>query len=133
MAVSDTSQDPALHHLNGDFHLGLVFGFAHPGGNDHRVIMVGHIQVCGIDIRFVKAGFADTGLQIVRHYDLCNPAKKGEGAAVGCNPVGQRLAPGGFRIRVVGGTQHGHKDLSLTHLSGPKIINVHGFSGIIDK
>ena len=61
--VSKAGQDPALHNLNPDFHLGLVFGFAHPAGDDHRVIIVGHIQISGIDIGFVKAGLADAAFK----------------------------------------------------------------------
>jgi hypothetical protein len=58
MAASwETCQNPAFYDLHGNFNFG--FGFANPCRDDGGVTMIGHAQIGGVDIRFIKAGFAD--------------------------------------------------------------------------
>ena len=133
LAVSYPSQDPAFDDLYAGFHLGLVFGFAHPGGDYDRAVMVGHVQVGGIDVRFVITGFGNAGFQIVRNHDLRHAAQIGKGTDVGGNPVRKALGPGGFGIRIIGGAQNGYKYLSLPRPGGLTVIDRDGHAGVIDK
>jgi hypothetical protein len=52
---------------------------------------------------------------------------------MGRDPVGQALAPGHLGISVVGGTEHGEKDLGLVHLTGLRVDNGQGLPSIVDK
>ena len=89
LVVSEPGQDPAFNDLYAAFHLGLVFGFAHPGRDHNRAVMIGHVQIGGIDIRFVKAGFGNAGFQVVRNHNPGHATKIGKGTGVGGDPVGR--------------------------------------------
>ena len=132
-AVSKARQNPAFHDLNAGFHFGLVFGFAHPGGDHHGAIMIGQIQISGIDIGLIKAGLFDTGFQIIGNQYLGHAAQKGKSACAGADPVGKCLCPGGFSIAIIRSAEHRHKYLSIAHFGTLKIVYANGHAGIVNK
>ena len=56
----------------------------------------------------------DARLEVVWHEDLGHAAEELEGADMGADPVRQLLCPGGLGKGVVGGAEHGNKELRLT-------------------
>jgi hypothetical protein len=51
--------------------------------------------------------------KIIRDYKLEYPTQETEGAHVGGDPFGQSLGPSGLGVGIVGGAEHGDKDLGL--------------------
>ncbi len=87
--VAQAGQDPALDHLDTDFHLGLVLGLTNASRNDRRTVVLSQVMVGGVQIWLVAAGVFDPGLEIVRDDDVRRPAHEGEHTDVGADPVGQ--------------------------------------------
>jgi len=110
--VPQGSNDPSFRDPNGRLDLGLVPGFGDPGGDDDRPVVSGHVVIGGIDIRFIPAGFGNTGFEIVGDSDLAYPAKKGKGSHMGSNPGREILGKTCLDIRIAAGAQGGHKEIA---------------------
>jgi len=86
--VAQSRQNPALHNLNADFHLGFVARLV-GSRRDHRgAVMRGHIGVGAVDQRFVEAGPGDTGAQIVADDLPRQAADERQHIDMHANPVG---------------------------------------------
>jgi hypothetical protein len=65
----------------------------------------------------------DSGLQVIRHHDLCHPAEKLEGPHMRTGPIPQVLSGGGLREGVAAGAQHRHENGGGLDLAGLGIVN----------
>jgi len=64
--VPQGCQDPALHQENGIFDLGFVSRFIRSSGHDSDAVVLGHLLIGAIEIRFIAAGAVDTGPRVIR-------------------------------------------------------------------
>ena len=113
--------------------LGLVTRLSRPGWKNCRVVVGGKILVRSIDARLVTAHGRDASLEVVAHDGMCDPADRRERIDVRADPIRQRLAPATFRVRVVGGAQHGDEDVGLALLAGRRIDHRHRVAGEVDE
>jgi len=72
-------QNPSFNNKNCVFYLSFVFGFCRSCRDNCGVIVLGQIQVCGIDIRFVSRWFGNAGLKVVRDKDFRYTAEELKG------------------------------------------------------
>ena len=84
--VSKRRQNPAFRYKNRRFHLGLVLWFADAGGNDNRAIMLSHLMIGRIDVRFVVAGSFNSRFKIVRNKDFRDAPKESKRPDIGLDP-----------------------------------------------
>ena len=89
--MAQDGEDGALDDLHGHFDLGLVAGLAHPRGDDGDAVVVGHVLISGVQIRFVTVGGGDSGFEVVGHEDVGHTAEEGKRTGVCTDPIGQRL------------------------------------------
>src|SRR5690606_13902251 len=73
------------------------------------------------------------GLEIVRYDDLGHAAEELEGAAVGGDPVRQRLRVGSLGVGVATGPQHGDEDLGRARFARGGVDDLDGLPGIVDE
>ena len=132
-AVAQTSQDPALDHLDAYFDLRFVLGLANAGWDGGRAVVFGQVMVGGIQIRLVATGVFDSCFEIVRDDDLGHTAKEREHANVSANPVGQILALMSLSIGIVAGAQNADEDLDLVDLAGVRVDDGSRLTSIVDK
>jgi hypothetical protein len=132
-AVAQTSEDPALDHLDAHFDFCFVFGLANTCRDDGRAVVLGQVMISGIQIGLVAAGVFDSCFEIVRDDDLGHTAKEREHANVGANPVGQILLLMSLGIGVVAGAQNADEDLDLVDLAGVGVDEGGCLTGIVDK
>ena len=92
-----------------------------------------HLGVAAVDLRLKEARPDHRGLQIVGHDQRRHRAEGGEGAGVGADPVGQRLAPARLGIGHVRGAHHGDEDLRRTRRAGGRVDDRHLRAGIVDE
>lgn len=132
-AMAKRGHDPALRHLDGFFHLGLVPGVAAPGGDDDRAVVSRHVAVGGIELGFVAASLRDGRLEIVGNGELGNPAEEGEGMPVRIDPIRQALACRGPAEGVVAGPQDGHEELGRAFLPRLRVDNRHRQARVVHQ
>ena len=66
--VADARQDPAFDYQDPAFHLGLVAGLLDAGGQDGGAVVIGHLQIAGVEVGLVEAGLGDAGAGVVGHH-----------------------------------------------------------------
>ena len=132
-AMAKRGHDPALHHLDGFFHLGLVPGVSGPGGDDDRAVVPGHVAVGGVEVGLVAAGLRDGRFEIVGHGDLGHAAEEGEGVPVRLDPVRQALAHRGPAEGVVAGPQDGHEELGRALLPRLRVDDRHRQARVVHE
>ena len=127
-------QDPAGDDLHAHLRLGLILRLAGPRGHDRRTEMGRQHLVGRVEIRIGIARHADGTLEAIRYHQLRHTAKELESALVAHHPVIELLGAGGLGKGVVGGPQHGDKDLGpVKDLAGMRIDNGHGLAAVVDK
>ena len=131
--VAQPRDDPALDQQDRGLDLGLVAGLVGASGQDGRAVMGGHLGVAAVDLGLVEARADHAGLQVVGHDQRRHRAEGGEGAGVGADPVGQRLAPARLGIGHVRGAHHGDEDLRRTRRAGGRVGDRHLRAGIVDE
>lgn len=131
--MAKRGHDPALHHLDGFFHLGLVPGVAGPGGDDDRAVVPGHVAVGGVEVGLVAAGLRDGRLEVVGDGDLGHAAEEGEGLPVRLDPVRQALAHRGPAEGVVAGPQDGHEELGRALLPRLRVDDRHRQARVVHE
>src|ERR1019366_2236917 len=94
------SDDPALHDLYADFHLGLISGTVGTRRYHAHAVMHGQFLVSGVEIGIVAARAAHSGAQVIRHQQPRNATKIFKGVQVRAEPGGQLLVACGFGVRV---------------------------------
>ena len=80
--MSESGEDPAFDDLHAELDLGLVAGFADPGGEDGSAVVGGHLGVGAVELWLVAVGEDDTGFEVVGHQRLGDAAQEGEGTLV---------------------------------------------------
>jgi len=131
--MPQTGQDPAFHQQHAGFDFRLVFRLANPGWDHGHAVMARHLGVGRLDIRFVTAALGDSRFQVIGYQNFRASAEKLKGPHMGADPVRQTLGFHRFRIGVVGGAQHRHENLHLTHLPSPGIGDGQGLTAEIDE
>jgi hypothetical protein len=74
----------------------IIFGQTR--GNDRGAVMRRHVGVGAVHRRFVEAGLGDPGLEVVADDLPRYPAERGQRVDMRADPVGERLAGGGFGV-----------------------------------
>jgi hypothetical protein len=92
-----------------------------------------HARVGVVRPRIVKRRLVDARLEIVRYHEPAAALEKPEHMDMRANPIGQRLGSARLRVGVVGGAEHGDKDLRRTDLAGEPVDDRHRFAGIVDE
>jgi hypothetical protein len=115
------------------FRLGLVARLAHPRRHDRHAVVVGQLQIGGIEIRLVAVRLAHAAAQIVRDQNGWSPIEVREGPHMRADPVGQALRPGRLGVGVVGGPEHRHEDLRGADLPAGRIDDLHRLPGVVDE
>jgi len=115
--VPQPCQNPALDHLDPDFHLGLVARLIGARREDRRAVMPGHVGVGPVDHRLVKAGLGDAGLEIIADRLPGGAAEIGEGADMRADPIRQLLAPHRLGVGEARRAQDGDKNLHRDDLA----------------
>jgi len=87
--MAKSCQDPALNDLNSDFHFCFVPRFAHPGGDDSKAIVSGHLLIGGAEIWLITGGLCDAALEIVRDDQFRNTLHESQDSDKGVDPVRQ--------------------------------------------
>ncbi len=131
--MAQARQHPALYQKHAAFDLGLVLRAARPGGQHHGGVMAGQVAIGRVDLWIVEAGSGDAALQVVGDQQCGDTAQMFQGADMAADPVGQALAPGGFAVDVVGGTQHGDEDRGLADFAGHRVDDRHRRAGVVDE
>ena len=131
--VTQGRQDPALDDLHPGLRLGLIPRFAHPRRHHGHAVVVGQLQIGGIEIRLVAMRLAHAAAQIVRDQQGRHPLEVGEGPYLRADPVGQTLRPGRLGIGVVRGPEHRHEDRRGAELPAGRIHDRHRLPGIVDE
>jgi hypothetical protein len=119
--------------LDRRFHLGLVLRVGDAGGDHDRSVMPGHLMIGRVDVRFIVAGFADAGLEIVRNQDLRDPAEESKRTDMGLDPGRKITRESGPGKGVTAGAQGGHKEPGFSGGTGDGIRHRDRLAGIIDK
>ena len=132
-AIAQPGNNPAFHHLHPHFHFGFVTRFSHPGWDDCHAVMLGHLQVCLVDVRIIPARAFHALFQIIRHNDLCGSAEKSQRPHMTADPVGQLLAGLRLGVGVAAGSLNSHKNLGLPHFSSFRVGDGDRVSGIIHE
>ena len=131
--VAQARQHVALDDENAHLDLGLVARLPRSGGQDRRVVVGGEILVGAVDAGLVAARRGDAGLQVVAHHGAGHAADGGEGVDVGADPLGQRLAPAGFGVGVIGGPQHRDEDVGAPLHAGRGVEHRHRVARPVDE
>ena len=131
--VAQTRQDPALDEEDAGLGLGFVFRATGPGGENRRAVMSGQVAVRRVEFGLVVAGGGDAALEVVGDQQRRATADVFEGAHMAADPVRQTLAPGGFAVGVVGGTEDGDEDRRRPDLAARGVGDRHGLAGVVDE
>ncbi|MNT36523.1 hypothetical protein D3C72_1726090 [compost metagenome] len=103
--VSKAGQDPTFHDLDGNLHLGFVFGFSRSCRDHRHLIVFRQLLVGRVELRIVATGFGDRAFQVIRHQDFRYTAEELQHTNMAEQPILQRLGVRRFDPGVVGGTQ----------------------------
>jgi hypothetical protein len=92
-----------------------------------------HFVVGSIEIRLIAAGAVDTGLRVIRDYELRGSVEVIEGGDVAGHPVWQIPAQGGLGEGVGAGAQYGYEEKSRRDVAGQAAVDGHRRPGPIDE
>ena len=131
--VAQPRQDPAFNDLYAHLRFGFILGLVGPCRQHRDLIVRRQLLVAGVQVRIVPTGLADTATEIIGDCYLRNTAEVLKGTHMTHQPVLQPLAPGGFGVGVIGGTQYGNKHLSGVDLTGLRIDDRYGGATVINE
>jgi len=83
--------------------------------------------------RLIAAGDDAPALELIGHDRLGDAAEELEGPLVAGDPVRDLLGARRFRVRVVGGAQHGDEELDLAHLAGGRVDDPWLLARVVDE
>ena len=107
--MTQRRHDPALHHLYGAFHLGLVLGLEWPRRTDAKTTVHREVVVSGVQIRVVTMRLGYAGFQIVGHRQLWNALKVLERMHMAFEPSLHLLIARGFSPSIGTGSERCHE------------------------
>ena len=84
--IAQGSEDLILSHLHRALDFRLVLGFSRTRREDRRAVVFRHFLVSAVQNGLVTTCQRDTRFGIVGHRQQRDPAIKGVGMHVGCNP-----------------------------------------------
>ena len=84
-------------------------------------IVIGKVLIGAIDAGLVARRLGDAGLEIVGHQRFRHAADRGQHVHMRADPVGQRLAPAGLRVGVIGRAERGHEDVCVAFFTGRSV------------
>ncbi len=132
-AVAQAPEDPSLNDAHGALDLRLVARLARPCGKDGGAVVLGHVLVAALDRGLVDACARHAALQVVGHHRAADALKERERSNVRPHEVVHPLRVRGLRERVVGGTEHGHEELDLAHLTRGSIDELRPLAGVVHE
>ena len=122
--VPEPGENPPLHDLDSNLHLGLISGLGSTRWYDGKAIMLGESRIGAVDLGFIAVRTNHGGLEIVGDDHLGDPTESRKGPHMRANPVRQALGPGRLGVGVVGGPEDSHENRHLVHL--PTVAVDHG-------
>ena len=131
--VAQPCQDPALHDLDADLHLGLVARLVGPGRHDGRTVVRRHLAIGPVHRRLVEAGAGDARLEIVADQLTRHAAEIAERPHMRADPVRQPLAPGRAGKGEARRAEHRDKDRRLALLPACPLHDRHRAASIVHE
>jgi len=92
--VPEPRENPALHDLPPDLHLGLIPGLGSARRDDGKAIMLREGRIGAIDLGFIAMGSDHGRFEVIGDDALGDPTESRKGPDMGADPVGQTLRPG---------------------------------------